>query len=80
MKFEYSDIPAELAAAEEARQFMVETAAEASEELMEKYLGGEELAEAEIINALRTRTLATEIVPMYCGSSRTRACRPCWTA
>ena len=70
MKFEYSDIPAELqAAAEEARQFMVETAAEASEELMEKYLGGEELAEAEIINALRTRTLATEIVPMYCGSA-----------
>ncbi len=55
MKFEYSDIPADLqAAAEEARQFMVETAAEASEELMEKYLGGEELAEAEIINALRT--------------------------
>ncbi|KAG0760814.1 hypothetical protein G6F22_019032 [Rhizopus arrhizus] len=38
---------------------MIETAAEASEELMEKYLGGEELAEAEIINALRTRTLAT---------------------
>ena len=70
MKFEYSDIPADLqAAAEEARQFMVETAAEASEELMEKYLGGEELAEAEIINALRTRTLATEIVPMYCGSA-----------
>ena len=64
------DIPADLqAAAEEARQFMVETAAEASEELMEKYLGGEELAEAEIINALRTRTLATEIVPMYCGSA-----------
>ena len=70
MKFEYSDIPAELQGpAEEARQFMVETAAEASEELMEKYLGGEELAEAEIINALRTRTLATEIVPMYCGSA-----------
>ena len=70
MKFEYGDIPAELQGpAEEARQFMVETAAEASEELMEKYLGGEELAEAEIINALRTRTLATEIVPMYCGSA-----------
>ncbi|MCU1176829.1 elongation factor G [Stenotrophomonas maltophilia] len=70
MKFEYGEIPAELQGpAEEARQFMVETAAEASEELMEKYLGGEELAEAEIINALRTRTLATEIVPMYCGSA-----------
>ena len=70
MKFEYGDIPADLVEkAEEARTFMIETAAEASEELMEKYLGGEELAEAEIINALRTRTLATEIVPMYCGSA-----------
>ncbi|PKD78378.1 elongation factor G, partial [Escherichia coli] len=70
MKCEDGEIPAELQGpAEEARQFMVETAAEASEELMEKYLGGEELAEAEIINALRTRTLATEIVPMYCGSA-----------
>ncbi|KAG1249715.1 hypothetical protein G6F68_013182 [Rhizopus microsporus] len=70
MKFEYGEIPADLQEkAEEARTYMIETAAEASEELMEKYLGGEELAEAEIINALRTRTLATEIVPMYCGSA-----------
>lgn len=70
MKFEYGDIPADLQEkAEEARTFMIEAAAEANEELMEKYLGGEELAEAEIINALRTRTLATEIVPMYCGSA-----------
>ncbi len=70
MKFEYLEIPADLKdAAEEARTFMIEAAAEASEELMEKYLGGEELVEAEIINALRTRTLATEIVPMYCGSA-----------
>ena len=70
MKFEYGDIPADLVEkAEEARTFMIETAAEASEELMEKYLGGEELAEAEIIEALRVRTLATEIVPMYCGSA-----------
>ena len=70
MKFEYGDIPADLqAAAEEARTFMIETAAEASEELMEKYLGGEELNEAEIIQALRTRTLAVEIVPMFCGSA-----------
>ncbi len=82
MKFEYGEIPAELQGpAEEARQFMVETAAEASEELMEKYLGGEELAEAEIINALRTRTLATEIVPMYCGSAfKNKGVQPCWTA
>ena len=70
MKFEYGDIPADLVEkAEEARTFMIETAAEASEELMEKYLGGEELAEAEIIQALRTRTLAVEIVPMFCGSA-----------
>ena len=70
MTFKYVDMPADMvAAAEEARTFMIETAAEASEELMEKYLGGEELAEGEIINALRTRTLATEIVPMYCGSA-----------
>ncbi|MGN0859576.1 MAG: elongation factor G, partial [Stenotrophomonas sp.] len=70
MTFKYVDMPADMvAAAEEARTFMIETAAEASEELMEKYLGGEQLAEAEIINALRTRTLATEIVPMYCGSA-----------
>jgi len=68
--FEYRDIPADLVAkAEEARAFMVESAAEANEELMEKYLGGEELTEAEIIEALRIRTLATEIVPMFCGSA-----------
>jgi len=48
---------------------MVESAAEANEELMDKYLGGEELTEAEIYSALRARTLATEIVPMFCGSA-----------
>ncbi|KRG62293.1 elongation factor G, partial [Stenotrophomonas humi] len=70
MKFEYGEIPADLVEkAAEARAFMVESAAEASEELMEKYLGGEELSEAEIIQALRTRTLAVEIVPMFCGSA-----------
>jgi len=70
MSFELRDIPSELQAqAEEARAFMVESAAEASEELMDKYLGGEELTEAEIYSALRTRTLATEIVPMFCGSA-----------
>ncbi|GAB3360669.1 elongation factor G [Lysobacter tyrosinilyticus] len=69
-KFEYGDIPAELQSkAEEARSFMVEAAAEASEELMEKYLGGEELTEAEIIEGLRTRTLKVEIVPVFCGSA-----------
>lgn len=44
-------------------------AAEASEELMDKYLGGEELTEEEIIAGLRQRTLAGEIQPMLCGSA-----------
>src|SRR5690606_30984546 len=48
---------------------MVESAAEANEELMDKYLGGEELTEDEIYSALRQRTLNTEIVPMFCGSA-----------
>ncbi|MGV8960928.1 MAG: elongation factor G [Stenotrophomonas sp.] len=70
LTFEYREIPAELLAkAQEARAFMVESAAEASEDLMEKYLGGEELTEEEIIKALRARTLATEIVPMFCGTA-----------
>ena len=68
--FTYGDIPADLVeTAEEWRQNMIEAAAEASEELMDKYLGGEELTEAEIIGALRTRTLNGEIQPMLCGSA-----------
>ena len=68
--FEYGEIPAELVAtAEEWRSNMVEAAAEANEELMDKYLGGEELTEEEIIGALRARTLAGEIQPMLCGSA-----------
>ncbi|MDO4658512.1 elongation factor G [Kingella sp. (in: b-proteobacteria)] len=68
--FTYGDIPADLVAtAEEWRQNMIEAAAEASEELMDKYLGGEELTEAEIIGALRTRTLNGEIQPILCGSA-----------
>ena len=68
--FTYGDIPADLVAtAEEWRQNMIEAAAEASEELMDKYLGGEELTEEEIIGALRTRTLNGEIQPMLCGSA-----------
>ncbi|QNP39912.1 elongation factor G [Lysobacter solisilvae (ex Woo and Kim 2020)] len=69
-KFEYGDIPAELQSkAEEARAFMVEAAAEASEELMDKYLNEGELSEAEIVAGLRTRTLKVEIVPVFCGSA-----------
>ncbi|MBH5330066.1 elongation factor G [Eikenella sp. S3360] len=68
--FEYGDIPADLVAtAEEWRQNMIEAAAEANEELMDKYLGGEELTEEEIVGALRQRTLAGEIQPVLCGSA-----------
>jgi elongation factor G len=63
-------IPAELqASAEEWREKMVEAAAESSEELMDKYLGGEALSEEEIKKALRDRTIAGEIVPMLCGTA-----------
>ncbi|WP_413624043.1 MULTISPECIES: elongation factor G [Luteibacter] len=70
MKFEYVDIPADLQAkAEEGRTAMIEAAAEATEEMMDKYLGGEELTEAEIIEGLRLRTLKSEIIPVYCGTA-----------
>jgi elongation factor G len=70
MKFTFEEIPAELLElAKEWREKMVEAAAEASEELMNKYLGGEELTEEEITAGLRTRTLATEIQPMLCGTA-----------
>ncbi|MDX9765900.1 MAG: elongation factor G [Ectothiorhodospiraceae bacterium] len=68
--FQYVDIPADLVdVANEWREKMVEAAAEASEELMEKYLEGGELSEEEIKGALRKRTIALEIVPMLCGSA-----------
>ncbi|WP_334109226.1 elongation factor G [Methylobacillus sp.] len=70
MKFEYQDIPADLVdTANEWREKMVESAAEASEELMNKYLENGDLSEAEIIAGLRQRTIATEIQPMLCGSA-----------
>jgi elongation factor G len=69
-KFTYEDIPAELqASAEEWREKMVEAAAESSEDLMNKYLSGEALTEEEIKAALRVRTIASEIVPMMCGTA-----------
>ena len=70
MTFTYEDIPAELAdKAEKYRTEMIEAAAEASEELMEKYLEGEELTEEEIRQGLRTRVLNNEIVLATCGSA-----------
>ncbi|MPY26845.1 elongation factor G [Shewanella sp. YLB-07] len=68
--FTYEDIPAELVdKASEMREYLVEAAAEASDELMEKYLDEGELSEEEIKKALRQRTLANEIVLATCGSA-----------
>jgi elongation factor G len=70
MKFEYAEIPAELAdTCNEWREKMVEAAAEANEELMNKYLEEGALTEQEIKQGLRLRTLASEITPMLCGSA-----------
>jgi elongation factor G len=70
MKFEYVDVPAELAeTCSEWREKLVEAAAEANEELMNKYLESGELTEAEIKSAIRARTIAQEITPMLCGSA-----------
>ena len=69
-KFEYADIPADLQAqAQEWREKMVESAAEASEDLMNKYLEEGDLSEEDIKLGLRTRTLACEIQPMMCGTA-----------
>ncbi|MDO8264264.1 MAG: elongation factor G [Gallionella sp.] len=70
MKFELRDIPADLlATAKEWREKMVESAAEASEEMMNKYLEEGDLPEADIKKGLRIRTIAGEIIPMLCGSA-----------
>jgi len=68
--FTYADIPAGLMdAAAKAREFMVEAAAEASEDLMNKYLEGGELSEDEIMGGIRARTLTCSIIPMFCGTA-----------
>ena len=70
MKFDYREIPAELLElAKEWREKMVEAAAEASEAFMNKYLEEGDLTEDEIKLGIRTRTIASEIQPMYCGSA-----------
>ncbi|MEX3605710.1 MAG: elongation factor G [Burkholderia sp.] len=69
-KFDYVDIPAELTdTCQEWREKMVEAAAEASEDLMNKYLEEGDLPEADIVKALRDRTIACEIQPMLCGTA-----------
>ncbi|WP_438999665.1 elongation factor G, partial [Variovorax beijingensis] len=68
--FTYGEIPANLTdVCNEYREKLVEAAAEASEELMNKYLEGGELSEEEIKKAIRQRTIAGEIQPMLCGSA-----------
>ncbi len=70
MKFDYRDIPADLMAdCKKWRENMVEAAAEATEDLMNKYLEEGDLTEEEILAGLRQRTIAFEIVPMMCGSA-----------
>ena len=70
MTFEYEDIPAELEdKVAEMREYMVEAAAEATEELVTKYLDEGELTEEEIKEGIRIRTLASEIVPILGGSA-----------
>ena len=70
MTFELHDIPDDMKAqVSEWREKLIEAAAEASEDLTEKYLGGESLSEEEIKQGIRTRTLKNEIVPVFCGSA-----------
>jgi elongation factor G len=68
--FEYKDIPEDLVdICKKWRENMVETAAEANEDLMNKYLESGDLSEEEIKKGLRIRTLSNEIVPMLCGTA-----------
>ncbi|MDP3559628.1 MAG: elongation factor G [Legionellaceae bacterium] len=70
MSFEYQDVPSHmLKQCEEYRTLIIEAAADASEDLTEKYLEGKTFTESEIKVALRKRTLANEIVPVFCGSA-----------
>ncbi len=70
MTYDARDIPADMVElCSEWRENMVEAAAEADEEMMERYLEDGELSEADIKKGLRMRTLANEIVPMLCGSA-----------
>ncbi|WP_049621825.1 elongation factor G [Frateuria defendens] len=70
MNFEYQDISANLKdAADKARSFMVESAAETSEALMNKYLEEGDLPEADIIAGIRAGTLDNSLIPVFCGSA-----------
>ena len=68
--YETKDIPADLQdLADEKREFMIESAAEANDDLMEKYLEEGELSDDEIKEGIRLQTIKSEIIPMFCGSA-----------
>jgi elongation factor G len=70
MKFQLEEVPAELAdICEEWREKMIEAAAEANEDLMNRYLEGGDLSIEDIKHGIRQRTIAGEIVPMLCGTA-----------
>ena len=70
LTYEVKDIPSELQSlADEKREFMVESAAEANEVLMEKYLDAGDLTADEIKEGIRLQTIANQIIPMFCGSA-----------
>jgi elongation factor G len=70
MTFEYADVPADMVdEVNEMREFLMEAAAEANDEYMEKYLEEGELTEEEIKKGIRARTLANEIIPVLGGSA-----------
>ncbi|ROR94810.1 elongation factor G [Sinobacterium caligoides] len=70
MTFDYAEVPADMVEqVQEMREYMMESAAEANEELMERYLEEGELTESELKSGLRARTLANEIVPVIGGSA-----------
>ena len=76
--FEIRDIRPELAdEAEAAREFMIESVVECDDELMEKYLGGEEVSNEEVRKALRAGTIGNMIIPVLCGTAfRNRGIQP----
>ena len=70
LSFSYEEIPVDMQTdADKWREWLVENAAEATEELMERYLDEGDLSEADIMEGIRIRTLASEIVPTFCGSA-----------
>ena len=73
--YEVKDVPAELQdLADEKREFMIESAAEATEELMESYLEEGTLTDDEIKEGIRLQTIANEIIPMFCGTAFKNKC------